>query len=50
MEQESVIFTMISRCAWMSDRVCIDIVISLLIGVKLLLSINVYELFERDVH
>jgi hypothetical protein len=41
----SVIFTMISRCVWMSDGVCVDNVIGLLIAAELLLSTEAYELF-----
>jgi hypothetical protein len=40
--------TMISCCVWMSDRVCVDIVINLLIGAKLLLSTDAYELFKGE--
>jgi len=38
-----------SRCAWMRDGACVDIVIGLLIGAKLLLSTETYwTLPERD--
>ena len=40
-----IIFTIISRCAWISDGVYVDIIIGLLIGTKLLLSTKAYELF-----
>ena len=40
----SVIFTMISRCAWIRDDVCVEIVIGLLICETLLLSTEAYEL------
>jgi hypothetical protein len=40
-----VIFTITSHCAWISNGVCIDIIISLLMGAKLLLSTKAYKLF-----
>jgi hypothetical protein len=45
----SVIFTIILRSTWINDGVCIDIVIGLLIGTKLLLSTEAYKLFGAGV-
>jgi hypothetical protein len=42
-----VIVKVISRCARMSDGVCVDIVIGLLMGAKLLQSTEAYELFRE---
>ena len=45
----SVIFTMISRCAWMNEDVWVDIVTGLLGGIALLLSTDAYELLGAGV-
>lgn len=42
----AVIFTITSRCACMSDGVCVDMVIGLLIGADLLLNPKACELFR----
>ena len=44
----SVIITMISRCAWMSEGVCVGTVTSLLRGAGLLLSTEVHELLVEE--